>query len=245
MFPITHTWFAEKVMGLKDNSLILGAIFPDIVITGCLDYKQTHYCGFELYNKLVDNNSNFAKAMATHTIYPKGLDYYGDERYKSGCKGYCFQKGQLIVNEVIDACNIPESFGLWKAHNFIEMGIELNIINNQQNLLEELHRAFLDKAAIEQVSGPIEGYFGLKRNEIIESYKRFSQYIEMDKTDCHSMADKYNLQMQSKHSIKIDVDRAAIIINNCRSLVETDFQEFIQYCGIRVKNMLDGGDNHE
>ncbi|OGO78344.1 MAG: hypothetical protein A2Y23_12200 [Clostridiales bacterium GWB2_37_7] len=239
MFPITHIWFAEKVMGFRDNSLILGAIFPDIVISGCLDYKQTHYCGFGLYNDLVESNQTFAKAMITHTVDPKGLDYYGDENYKSGNKGYCFQKGQLIVDQVIDACNIPEGFGLWKAHNFIEMGIELNIIDNQQILLSDLHRAFQDYAAIEQAAWLIEDYYTLRRNEIVESYKKFSQYIELDKSDCHTMAAKYNLQMQSKHSISIDVEKTAEIIDRCRSLIKSDFQEFIQYCSINVKNMLD------
>jgi hypothetical protein len=245
MFPITHIWFAEKVMGFRDSSLVLGAIFPDIVITGCLDYMQTHYCGFELYHKLGGSRSAFAKAMITHTIYPKGLDYYGDECYQSGYKGYCFQKGQSIVNQVIDACNIPESFGLWKAHNFIEMGIELNITNSHPSLVDALNDAFRDKEAIEQVAGAIEDHFHLSKNEVVESYKRFSQYIELDKSDCYTMAEKYNLQMQSKHNIQINVDKAAAVINSCRSLVKDDFDEFIQTCGREVKNMLEGGANYE
>lgn len=245
MFPITHIWFAEKIMGFRDPSLVLGAIFPDIVITDCLDYKQTHYCGFELYDYLIHDCPNFAKAMITHTVNPKGLDYYGDECYKSGYKGYCFQKGRLIVNQVIDACNIPESFGLWKAHNFIEMGIELNIMDGNPDINEELHRAFLDSTAIKQVAEPIEDYYGLRRNEIMESFKRFSQYIKLDKSDCHTMAAKYNLQMQSKHGINIDVDKAAYIIEDCRAFIKTDFDEFIQYCCSAIKNMLKGGDNHE
>lgn len=244
MFPITHVWFAEKTLGFRDNSLILGAIFPDIVITGCLDYKQTHY-SFELYDYLVGSCSTFARAMITHTVSPKGLDYYGDECYKSGYKGYCFQKGHLIVNQVIDACNIPESFGLWKAHNFIEMGVELNIMDSNPDLNDALHKAFLDSSAIKRVAEPIETYYGLRKNKIIESFKRFSQYIELDKSDCHTMAAKYNLQMQSKHNIRIDVDKAAIIIEGCRGLIKADFDEFIQYCGSEIKNMLEGGDNHE
>ena len=242
MFPITHIWFAEKVIGYRDNNIILGAIFPDIIITGCLDYKQTHHCGFELYDYLKNSCPVFAKAMITHTVNPMGLDYYGDESYKSGYKGYCFQKAQQIEDNVIDACNIPVGFGLWKAHNFIEMGIELNIIEDQRYLVEELHNAFLDKAVIEQVSGPIEYYYRLKKNEINENFKKLSQYIELNNSTCHTLAEKYNMQMLSKHNINIDVNKAAEIIESCRGIVKNDIDEFFQYCGSEVKRMLGGGD---
>jgi hypothetical protein len=241
MFPITHIGFAEKVMNFRNSSVILGAVYPDIVITGCLDYKQTHYCGFELYDYLKGYCPDFAQAMITHTVKPMGLDYYGDESYKEGYKGYCFQKAQLIVDRVIDACNIPESFGLWKAHNFVEMGIELNTIESQPYLVEELHKAFLDKAAIEQIARPIEHYYGLMNNEIAKSFYKLSHYIELDRSNCHTMAEKYNLQMQSKHHISIDVNKAEEIIESCRSIVRNDIEEFIQSCSIEVKRMIEGG----
>lgn len=241
MFPITHICFAEKVMGFRDNSVILGAVYPDIVITGCLDYKQTHYCGFELFDYLKCNCSSFAKAMITHTVNPKGLDYYGDENYKSELKGYCFQKAQQIVRKVIAACNIPESFGLWKAHNFIEMGIELNVIEKYQGLVEELHKSFLDRDVIKHISGYIESYYGLKKNKIYDSFNQFSQYIELEKSTCYTLAEKYNLQMQSKHNISIDIELAAEIIDSCRRIVMDDIHEFILYSSENVKRMLEGG----
>lgn len=245
MFPITHIWFAEKVLGFRDAGVILGAVFPDIVITGCLDYNQTHYCGVEFYNYLEKHCSAFAKSMITHTVNPMGLDYYGDESYKSGYKGYCFQKAHEITDRVIDACNIPESFGLWKAHNFIEMGIELNVTEKQQCLISELHHAFADKVAIEQIAEPIENYFGLNKNEIKESFIKFSQYIEMDQYNSHSLAVKYNLQMQSKHNLSIHVDKAAAIIDYSRSIVENDIQEFMEYCSREIKKMVKGGNECE
>jgi hypothetical protein len=241
MFPITHIGFAEKVMNFRNSSVILGAVYPDIVITGCLDYKQTHYCGFELYDYLIGYCPDFARGMITHTVKPMGLDYYGDESYKEGYKGYCFQKAKLIVDRVIEACNIPESYGLWKAHNFVEMGIELNTIESQPYFVEELHKAIFDEAAMEQFTGPIEHYYGLKNKEIAESFKKLSHYIELDKSNCHTLAEKYNIQMQSKHSISIDVKKAEEIIESCRSIVENDIEEFFLYCSSKVKRMIEGG----
>lgn len=245
MFPITHMWFAEKVLGFRDSNVILGAIFPDIVISGSLDYKQTHYCGFPLYHYLKDGNPVFAKAMVTHTVDPMGLDYYGDESYQSGYKGYCFQKGQRIVDQVIEVCKIPESYGLWKAHNFIEMGIEMHVSEQNQYLLKALHEAFLDQEAIKTAGEQIEHYFGLKRNVILESFKGFSKFIEIEKMDSYTLAEKYDLQMQSKHNTFIDIEGAAEIIDFSKKIIIADIEEFFQYCHSNITRMLEGGDNHE
>lgn len=242
MFPITHIWFAEKVLGRINSSVILGAIFPDIVITGCLEHKQTHCCGYELYDYLKWDCSDFARAMATHTVSPKGLDYYGDECYGTGYKGYCFQKGSMIVEDVIRACNLPEEFGLWKAHNFIEMGIELNMIDENSSLLSKLSNAFLDKAAVNHIAEPIERYFNLKPHTIEESFQRFSEFIQLSQTSSYALAVKYDMQMQSKHNIKIDVEQSSAIIQKCRSIVKDDIDEFMRYCSIKTAEVLEGGD---
>jgi hypothetical protein len=244
MFPITHIWFAEKVIGYRDSSIILGAIFPDIVIAGSLGYKQTHYCGYELYNYLSSSCSSFAKAMITHTVYPRGLDFYGDECYREN-KGYCFQKGQLIVDKVIEVCNIPEEMGLWKAHNFIEMAVELDIADRNQWLYKELRTAFEDSSSIKNAAEPIEKYYNLKRNDIIEAYKVFSQYIEMESYDSNTLALKYDLQMKSKHGIGIKVEKASELIQSCRTIINADIEEFFEYSEESVCNMLKGGDKYE
>ncbi len=245
MFPITHIWFAERLLKTRDNGLTLGAVFPDIVITGCLDYKQTHYCGRSLYEYLKGEASFFARGMITHTIDPRGLDYYGDESYKQGYKGYCFQKGQSIVDRVIKACRLPEEFGLWKAHNFIEMGIELNILQEDPGLAGALHRAFCDEANLRQAGELLESYFDLKKYCINESFKRFSEYIELENSNSHKLAAKYDMQMRSKHGISIDISEAAEIIEACRSLVKEDFPQFIEDCSGLVLDLFEGGDKNE
>lgn len=245
MFPITHIWFAEKLLKTRDSGLILGAVFPDIVITGCLDYKQTHYCGWPLYEYLKKEAPSFAKGMITHTIAPRGLDYYGDESYGQGYKGYCFQKGQQIVDAVVKACHLPQEFGLWKAHNFIEMGIELNLLQESPGLAEALHGAFCDEAALQQAGELLESYFDLKKYCINESFKRFSEYIELENSNSYKLAAKYDMQMRAKHGISIDIPRAAEIIEDSRSLVQEDFPPFIEACSSLVLDLFEGGDKNE
>lgn len=244
MYPTTHIWFAEKVLGRQSSDIVLGAIFPDIAITRCLNYTDTHYCGWKLYNHLEEYSKDFAKAMITHVVKPMGLDYYGDESYMSGYKGYCFQKGQQIVKQVIEACNIPEVFGLWKAHNFIEMGIELIVNEKNQTIASKLHKAFQDKDAISLVAKPIEEYYGLRSGIITESFEKYAEFIEIDKLNSYTLAEKYDMQMQSKHDISINVEKSAEIIQMCKDIVQPDLDDFIDYCSANITALLEGGENH-
>ncbi|MDF2521082.1 MAG: hypothetical protein K0R84_1710 [Clostridia bacterium] len=245
MYPITHIWFAEKVLGYRNSSLILGAIFPDIAVTRCLSYLDTHYCGWKLYNHMKQYDSDFAKAMITHTVNPMGLDYYGDESYKSGYKGYCFQKAKEIAEEVIKACNIPENFGLWKAHNFIEMGIELNVIDADLSLHQDLYKVSQNKSVIDCIAKPVEDYYSLKSGQISESFKRYAEYIELEQPNSSTLAVKYDMQMQSKHGININIEESARIIQSCREIVREDIDEFMDYCTANIRVLVEGGDKSE
>lgn len=241
MFPITHIWFSKRVLGYVNNMTVLGSVFPDAVIKCCLTYDQTHNDGWGLYNYFRDYSSehlDFASAAVTHAINPRGLDFYGDEEYGSGYKGYCFQKAVEIEKEVISACNIPDKFGLWKAHNFIEMGIEMNIAASEKELLNELHKGLDDRYLIKELSTHIDKYFGLAETSSDECFNKFTEFVELEEFSNITLAIRYNAQMQVKHGIKIDVLKCSEIIEKSRAIVKEDFEGFIDYCTEKVVTML-------
>lgn len=245
MFPITHIWFSRKVLGYLNNMTVLGSIFPDTVISGYLTYEQTHKVGWGLYDFFEHNYPeliDFARGAVTHTVSPKGLDFYGDEDFGEGPKGYCFQKARQIELEVIEACNIPESFGLWKAHNFIEMGIELNVAESEKTLADILHEGLNDYELINALSAPLKNYFGAEKLSVPECMKRFSGFIEPENLNSFTLAKKYNKQMQTKHGISIDIDKCSNIIEKSRVIVKDDFDDFTAFCTSRVHDMLRGED---
>jgi len=241
MFPMTHIWFSRRVLGYINNLTVLGSVFPDTVIRCCLSHDQTHDIGWGLYKYFEENSRDyldFAKALVTHTVNPKGLDYYGDEYYGDGYKGYCFQKAAEIEKEVIDACNIPENFGLWKAHNFIEMGIEMNIASSDGELLSAFCEALTDYALEKELSKLLDGYYGLKDMSVDKCFSRFSGIMELEDLSSLAYAGRYNRQMQFKHGISINIPEAGRIIDKCRVIVKDDFEAFIDYCTEKVKTML-------
>ncbi len=241
MFPITHIWFSRQVLGYINNLTVLGSIFPDIAVSGHLTYNQTHHMGWGLFDGMKTEGSrhmDFCKALVTHTVDPRGLDYYGDEAYGNGYKGYCFQKGVQIVEEVIEACNLPSEYGLWKAHNFIEMGIEINMIQKEQSLIKRLHDSLQDMALIAELAVPLEQYFKLQPHSIEASFSRFKGFVELKDLNSDNLAFKYNVQMQSKHGISIDVQRCSEIIEKSREIVRHDFDAFIAYSLDEVSRLL-------
>lgn len=241
MFPITHIWFSRKVLGYINNMTVLGSVFPDTVIKCCLTRDQTHDVGWGLHNYFKEHGKeylDFTKAMATHTVNPKGLDFYGDEEYGTGYKGYCFQKAAAIEREVIEACNIPEKFGLWKAHNFIEMGIEMNIISSERELVDSFYRGLTDFSLEKELSSLLDEYYGLKDSSVNECFSKFSSFMELKDVSSLAFANRYNTQMQTKHGIKINISKSSEIIEKSRSIVQNDFDDFIEFCIEKVESML-------
>lgn len=241
MFPITHIWFSGRILGSINNMTVLGSIFPDTVIKCCLTYDQTHNIGWGLYDYFRENESeylDFARAVVTHTVNPKGLDFYGDEEYGDGYKGYCFQKAAEIEKEVIEACNIPDKFGLWKAHNFIEMGIEMNIAEAHKELTEIFHKGLTDYSLLKELSNRLDKYFDLEGRSISDCFSKFAEFMELKDLSSLSLADRYNTQMQVKHGISIDIPKCSNIIEKSRTIVQKDFDVFIDFCTDKVAAML-------
>ncbi len=127
MYPQTHIYFAEKVLARENDSVALGSVFPDMIIGRYFNHLKAHSRGAEIYRYLRNNGafSDFRDGVVTHGFDPKGLDYYGDEKYLDYERGYCFERGRPFVLATVMACNIPYEMGWWKAHNIIEMGVEL------------------------------------------------------------------------------------------------------------------------
>lgn len=242
MFPITHIWFSRRVLGYINNMTVLGSVFPDAV-KSCLTYDQTHNIGWGLYEYLreyEDQYLDFVRAVFTHTVYPKGLDFYSDEKYRDGYKGYCFQKAAVIEKEVIEACNIPDSFGLWKAHNFIEMGIEMNIVEAETGLIDIFCKGLADIGLVRNLSSRLDSYYRLEEGSMESCLHKFAGLMELKELSSLALAHRYNTQMQAKHGININISKCSYIIEKSRSIVQEDFESFIDFCTEKVDAMLKG-----
>lgn len=239
MFPQTHIYFAEWITGAKGDSVTLGSILPDMLGGGLFNHYESHSKGEEIYRYLKKHQMllTFGTAVLTHGFVPKGLDYYGDEKYQDFDKGYCFEKAKPFIKATVEACNIPPSMGWWKAHNIVEMGIEL-LVSSRDYYYDRLKSTFANRDLISEVDEMLNDLWIDNGLNFANRVEKFADIIEQDKADAESLAKKYRLQMILKHKVEIDTRKVAILIDKAALSVDNELDGFFTTISDLVKNNI-------
>lgn len=229
MYPQTHVYFAQRVLGRMNDAVALGSIFPDMAIGAGVHRDISHGSGIEIFRFLKEQGQlrDFALANITHGVNPGGLDYYGDEINPPFERGYCFEKGRCLVESTIRACNIPPEMGWWKSHNIVEMGIEM-LISAAGNYGVYLHTAFGNRDLIGEICDQLGAFFGRGPLPFIQRLSGFPSYIDLTVSTAESLAAKYSHQMYYKHRIHVNVAEVARLISCAAEMVEEDMEEFFK-----------------
>ena len=240
MFPQTHVYFAGEVLGKINDAIIMGSIFPDMAIGAGLHRDISHGSGqkmLEFFGGQRGEMYDFALGNFTHGTEPQGLDYFGDEKNPPFERGYCFEKGRLFIDATIDACNIVPEMGWWKAHNIVEMGIELRI-GAEGPYGELLYQAFQNQQLIDHICRNAGEFYSKEFMPFIKRIKSFPDYIAIKKTTAQYLAEKYDYQMYYKHKVHIDIKKVSRLINMASESVEDDLDHFFEQVISNVKSNL-------
>lgn len=243
MFPLCHIYFTSKVFENISDFAIIGSIYPDIVISEAISRDMSHYNTEELFKYLIHSGKKmeeFAVGALTHGVDMKGLDYYSDENFPRGYKGYCFEKGKIIEENVIECCRIPREWGLWKAHNFIEMAFELYINQRHKDILKTFKKVLEDSNIIRYISQHLEGYYHVSASSLEQSFKNFYKIFEYDQLNELTMMRKYGMQLKKKHGIEnIDIEKAGLVISTAVEIISHDADDFFNYTIPKVKKVVE------
>lgn len=228
------------VLGRTSDAITLGSLFPDMIINARINHTMAHSLGKKMLHVVKENHAlaDFARGIITHGISPQGLDYFGDEKYPGCERGYCFEKGRPLVKQTIEACNIAPEMGWWKAHNIVEMGIELRI-SNQGAYGSAIRQAFGNQELIDQVVDLLAKLTGYNGEGLKTRIAGFPGYIEVFEATAQSLADKYRIQMYARHRITINTDKVARLIEIAAEQVEDDLADFFSYSQDNVIRQLD------
>ena len=240
MYPQTHVYFAEMILGRQSDEITLGSILPDMLNGRGINHYDSHSKGSEIYCFLKQHQvlPDFGKAVLTYLFVPRGLDYYGDEKYLDYEKGYCFEKARPFILDTVEACNVPPEMGWWKAHNIVEMGIEL-IVSSSGDYGDRIKSAFANHRLISEVDGLLGELLKLENHDFIKRVQMFAGLIEMEKAGAFSLAEKYRLQTRFKHQVEIDTKKVASLIERAAESVYGELQDFFKTVGGLVKNNID------
>lgn len=232
MYPIAHLYLMELSLKRLDDAAVLGSIFPDLVILSGLDWITSHSLGQQIwhhFHSCGEEKVLFSLGVISHGIKPRGLDYYSDEKYGTFEKGYCFEKARPIVDVVVEACSLSAYDGWWKAHNFIEMGVELYLYDRRPELILNLRKALSNGALIASLIHDLCPVLQIEKAQLEKSFKKFRHFAAEGPIDALTFAKRYQKQIYLRHKIEsININRARDIIEEAKKMVLPDIEDFFQ-----------------
>ena len=218
MFPLAHNYLAEKLLQnpkytlgkqitpFQNKLLRVGSVLPDLVAGMGMERNFGHLMGEALYGFCLENQKKYsdAKALALgvwlHGADPCGFDYYADEHWQDG-KGWCFQKCTPYIDDVVKACNLPAEWGLWKAHNFVEMMAEIQCDTVAAGLGTNLMAAALDDDVINLTADVLAEFGGAERAKVRPVLQMMDQMFSVENVTPEDLGEKYALQLVRRHDI--------------------------------------------
>jgi hypothetical protein len=244
MFPMCHIYFAGKVIENPSLFTFLGSVYPDIVISEKIGRDETHYNTGRIYDyfKICDSNMrDFALGAVSHGVDMKGMDYYSDENYDSLNRGYCFDRAKLIEDDVVACCRIPREWGLWKAHNFIEMAFEIYLCRLEGHLKDLLESTFENEQVLKDVCRGLEDYYQIPSQSFFESFNNYKEAAFYEKVDEYTMVRKYGMFLFKRHGIgNMNVEDGIRVIQKAIQVITPEADRFMEYTTGEVKPVIDG-----
>jgi hypothetical protein len=232
MFPITHLYFYSLIFPVNIQGST-GSVFPDTSVNSGLNWSQAHYT-LDFINRVSNEEKeefcDFIQGLLTHSVDSQGLDYYGDEKYGTSEKGYSYLRSESLIPDVVKTCRIPESMGEWKAHNFIEMGIESLVAENHPEIKNWIEDVKNDKVEIKHLAWFLAKYFPIDHVIIEKSVKVFFEKI-VTSGDPLDLAITYKCQLGMRHGIEnVNPGEIAHIIQQARELIKDEYLDFLLEC---------------
>lgn len=220
MFPLMHYHIAKNIVAADPSLVALAAVLPDLCVNMGLERAYGHTVGEAFYRWTRNHcreGKEVALAFCTHGIRPYCLDYYSDEYWPGGERGFCFQCAKLYLPQVIEACAIPEKWGLWKGHNLVEMAFEADIAEKTPILCQEMVAAAQDQEAVAFVSQVFAGFVGIPPEKVAQAIVKIPQIFGIEQGNPSQLAEKYEVQLRLRHQIMTaDTVKIADLIQQIR-----------------------------
>lgn len=250
MFPIAHGWLLARLTdGSPSPAAFLGCVWPDMLFGSPLTHQQSHTSGETLLDFTREQPDgagrdallDFTRGVITHGSAPHGFDWYSDESYGDGgaAKGYAFQRGAAIATRAAVACGVVEEFGLWKAHNLIEMAFERRLYQADPAAAATLRAACDDTDLMAQIAGPLAQFFHQDAAALAAAMLRYREVVSLAPDSLDALATIYAAQTRIRHpGATPDAHAIASLIGEAEDIVASDGETYLAICHAGVSSML-------
>lgn len=242
MFPIVHH-YANKCLNEKLHPfLIYGGLFPDLASSVGMERDFAHEMGGDFYlwclEKAPDSLA-LARGVICHGLKPPGLDYYADEYWPGGEKGWCFQQGRFWLEQVKKATGLPDNLIWWKAHNFIEMALELLVLEENPGLHLEILAALEDQAALDEACGLLAAYSGADAAMLYKIFGQANNIFALDSVNPFTLAQKQAIAFAVRYNfMSPDTPAMAALLCEMREDLRPHYRSFLDLAIARVGDAL-------
>lgn len=181
MMPISHVYVTTKVLNRQSPLLVFGTVLPDIASTSGkkIPRDKIHDAPKEFYefvNSKYPQLGDLAVGVKLHGGVLKGADYYSDDPEA----GFALKEGKKIKHLVSDLLQIEnEEVNLKFAHNFIEAGVELNLIKAYPEYMK-LYERSVSQVNLGEIAGCISEFTGVDRYLISSELVKYLYWLDLN-----------------------------------------------------------------
>lgn len=229
MFHNTHTYFASKLCKSHDNLFLLGSILPDIAVTGIIKWEgglhgKESLENFFQFTKKHPTYLNLYKGIHTHNI----IDNFAHTDY-IGRSGYAYQNNEELAHLVAEYYDLDKKGALGKAHNYIESGVDLLLLQEYPNIPNQIKKA-IQQTDEQKLSRLLGLYFNVDKNRFLDALLQFfDQFTKYDLTK----EDNWNLlwaDLERLLSLKnIGNQKRKELIHKSVDVVKNTYPDFLNY----------------
>lgn len=216
MFPLVHHRINKAIYPETSPLIILGALYPDMASTSGYIRDVAHMMGNTFANWCRINapwGMDLARGIISHGCDPFGVDYYSDEFWPGGEKGWCFQQGVPWMPRVARATNLPDDLIWWKAHNFVEMSLELLMTEANPQLNSDILNAVNDRAAVKEVAQILAAYAELDQSKIEYAFVMVPEVFALEEVTPQILAIRQGRAFRRRHQVfNYDLEQMAELL---------------------------------
>ena len=224
MFPLMHYHIAKNIVAGDPSIIALASVLPDLCVNMGLERSFGHTQGKAFYDWVLASGKHFssdgkalALAFASHGTYPWGLDYYSDEVWPGGERGFCFQCAGKYQKEVVAACAIPKNWAAWKGHNLVEMAFEADIAILTPELCRQMINAAKDREAANFIGEVFGGFAHISPALVGDTLRKIPVIFGIEQGAPLELAEKYCIQLEKRHQIvTAEAEEIAALIEKIR-----------------------------
>jgi len=155
-------------------------------------------------------------------------------------RGYAFQLGRRFSARAAEVCGVAPELGWWKAHNFVEMAVELMVASRDPDVGEELLKALRTPAVLRSAGAATARALELDEHRLVEGLGMLPRYLQLSPLSAGLLAEKYELQVRARHGVtRVDCLGVESLITECVEVVRCSVDSFFDSTVQPVKAVLE------